>query len=126
LPDGIFSNPKSQFWQILEGLGMEKDGIFYGHLDNTTDVYYIFNAIWQFSGNLVYISPVLVYCVKENLATLLTPRGELKKLAHIGLAHSVAATTRTRVTHQRGDLRNGAGDAFHALGLGDLTKQGRI
>jgi hypothetical protein len=39
LPDGLFSNQKSQFGQILEGLKMEKAGIFlwsfgrfYGHL----------------------------------------------------------------------------------------------
>jgi hypothetical protein len=28
LPDGLFSNQKSQFGQILEGLGMENLGIF--------------------------------------------------------------------------------------------------
>jgi hypothetical protein len=33
LPDGISSNQKSQFGKILEGLGMEKVGIFYGHLE---------------------------------------------------------------------------------------------
>jgi hypothetical protein len=33
LPDGIFSNPKSQFGNFFEGLGMEKVGIFYGHLE---------------------------------------------------------------------------------------------
>jgi hypothetical protein len=32
--------------------------IYYGHLE-----YYI--AIWQFSGNLVQFSPVLVNCVKK-------------------------------------------------------------
>jgi hypothetical protein len=30
LPDGIFSNPKSQFGKILEGLGIKKVGMFYG------------------------------------------------------------------------------------------------
>jgi hypothetical protein len=33
LPDGIFSNQKCQFGVILEGLGMEKVGIFLGHLE---------------------------------------------------------------------------------------------
>jgi hypothetical protein len=33
LPDGIFPNQKSQFGKILEGLGMEKVDIFYGHLE---------------------------------------------------------------------------------------------
>jgi hypothetical protein len=33
LPDGLFSNQKSQFGLILEGLAMENLGIFYDHLD---------------------------------------------------------------------------------------------
>jgi hypothetical protein len=32
LPDGIFSNQKSHFGYILEGLVMDVFGIFYGHL----------------------------------------------------------------------------------------------
>jgi hypothetical protein len=31
LPDGLFSNPKSQFGFILDGLGMENVFIFYDH-----------------------------------------------------------------------------------------------
>jgi hypothetical protein len=34
----MFSNPKSQFGKILEGLEMEKVGIFYGNLGNITDI----------------------------------------------------------------------------------------
>jgi hypothetical protein len=43
LPDGIFSNQKSQFWYIWEGLGMENCGIFH--------VQYCFGIpmLWQFS-----------------------------------------------------------------------------
>jgi hypothetical protein len=33
LPDGLFSNQKYQFGKIFEGHGMEKFGIFYGHLE---------------------------------------------------------------------------------------------
>jgi hypothetical protein len=33
LPDGLFSNQKSQFWYNLEGLGMENVVIFYDHLE---------------------------------------------------------------------------------------------
>jgi hypothetical protein len=33
LPDGLFSNQKSQCGYILEGLGMENDVIFYDHLE---------------------------------------------------------------------------------------------
>jgi hypothetical protein len=32
LPDGLFSNQKSKFGSILEGLAMEDVGIFYGLL----------------------------------------------------------------------------------------------
>jgi hypothetical protein len=32
LPDGLFSNQKFKFGEILEGLAMEDVGIFYGHL----------------------------------------------------------------------------------------------
>jgi hypothetical protein len=36
LPDGTFSNQKSQFGQILEGLRMENFGIFYALLEYIT------------------------------------------------------------------------------------------
>jgi hypothetical protein len=42
LPDGSFSNQKSQFGQILEGLTIENDGLFYGHLE------------YMYCGHLVY------------------------------------------------------------------------
>jgi hypothetical protein len=45
LPDGIFSNQKSQFWLILEGLAMEDVGIFYDHLVYFTAIWYI---MWPF------------------------------------------------------------------------------
>jgi hypothetical protein len=32
LPDGLFSNQKLQFGQILDGLAMEDVGTFFGHL----------------------------------------------------------------------------------------------
>jgi hypothetical protein len=41
LPDGLFSNQKSKFWQILEGLAMEDVGILYGHLVHFTVFCYI-------------------------------------------------------------------------------------
>jgi hypothetical protein len=34
LPDGLFSNQKYQFGEILEDLAMEEFGIFYCHLVN--------------------------------------------------------------------------------------------
>jgi hypothetical protein len=69
LPDGFFSNPKSQFGKILEGLRLENVDIFYGHLKHFTDIW---DILWPF-GTFVfirYIFPVLVSCTKKNLATL--------------------------------------------------------
>jgi hypothetical protein len=76
LPDGIFSNHKSQFGQILEGVSIEEGGMFYCHLVYFTAIWPIllpfglfychlvyFTAIWQilcpfgiFHGCLVYFS----------------------------------------------------------------------
>jgi hypothetical protein len=60
LPDCIFHQKyqKSQVGFILEGLGMENVGIFYGHLVH-------FLVIW-------YIFPALVCRTTKNLATLVT------------------------------------------------------
>jgi hypothetical protein len=57
LPDGLFSNQKSQFGSILDGLAKENLDIFYDHF-----VYFtaIGNILWPFGifcGNLVYLSP---------------------------------------------------------------------
>jgi hypothetical protein len=45
---------------------MEKVGIFYVTLEFITVIWYI---LWPI-GNLHAISPILVLCVKKNLATL--------------------------------------------------------
>jgi hypothetical protein len=69
LPDGIFSNQKSNFWSILEGLAMEDVGIFgpfclfYGQMIHFMSIWYILWSFW-------YIFPVLVCCTEKNLATL--------------------------------------------------------
>jgi hypothetical protein len=43
--------PKIPLWVNFKGLGMEKVGIFFGHLEYITDMYFEhFTAIW-------YISP---------------------------------------------------------------------
>jgi hypothetical protein len=39
LPDGLFSNPKSQFGKILVGLRLKIFDVFYGYLDNLTDIW---------------------------------------------------------------------------------------
>jgi hypothetical protein len=63
LPDGLFSNQKSQFWKIFEGLAMENIGIFYDHLVSFTA---IGNILWSFG----IFHAVLVFCTKKNLASL--------------------------------------------------------
>jgi hypothetical protein len=71
LPDGLFSNQKSKFGKIFEGLAIEDDGIFYGHFTLTVFCYILW-TIGKVHGNLLYISfPVLVFFTKKNLATLL-------------------------------------------------------
>jgi hypothetical protein len=49
---------------ILEELVMLHVGLFHGHLVYFTAIWYI---LWLFG----IFSPVLVYCTKKNLATLL-------------------------------------------------------
>jgi uncharacterized membrane protein len=56
LPDGIFAYQKFQFGYILEGLGMEIVGIFYG---NSTAIWFI---LWSFGIAL----PVLVFYVYQE------------------------------------------------------------
>jgi hypothetical protein len=40
LPDGSFSYQKSKFGKILESLGMENVGIFWGHLEYCSHTWY--------------------------------------------------------------------------------------
>jgi hypothetical protein len=56
LPDGLFSNQKSNFGKILEGHAMEDDGIFYGHSVHFTVFWDILWAFGVISSNLVYFS----------------------------------------------------------------------
>jgi hypothetical protein len=81
LPDGFFSNPKSQFGQILEGLRLENMVIFYGHLE------YFFDHLvhWCSFGTFI---PVLVSCSKKYLATLgLAPDFTLLLHIFVGVKH---------------------------------------
>jgi hypothetical protein len=55
--------------KFLDGLAMEDDGIFYGHLVHFTVFCYI---LWTFG----IFFPILVFCTKKNLATLPESPGE--------------------------------------------------
>jgi hypothetical protein len=74
MPDRILSNHKSQFGYILEGLGTEKVGILFGHLENITAIWYILRPL----GHLVVICCIFprfgiiwYNIVSKNLATLI-------------------------------------------------------
>jgi hypothetical protein len=58
LPDGLFSNQKSQFLYILEGLAMEYVGIFYGHLVTFSAIWSIICPFGVFYGHLVYFMAI--------------------------------------------------------------------
>jgi hypothetical protein len=63
--------------KFLDGLAMEDDGIFYGHLVHFTVFCYI---LWTFGivRGIMYgiFFPILVFCTKKNLATLPESPGE--------------------------------------------------
>jgi hypothetical protein len=65
LPYGLFSNQKSHFWQILEGLAMENLGIFYDHLVYFTAIGNILGPFGIFCGNLVYFSPLWYFVPRK-------------------------------------------------------------
>jgi hypothetical protein len=58
LPEGFFSDQKSQFWYILECLKVE----------NVLVIWTILRPLGLFYGHLVisYIFPTLVYCTKKS------------------------------------------------------------
>jgi hypothetical protein len=41
LPDGLFFKPKIPIWENIKGLGMNKVGLFYGHLEYIMASWYI-------------------------------------------------------------------------------------
>jgi hypothetical protein len=61
LPDGLFSNQKSQFGLILEGLAIEDVSIFYG-------IWSILRPFDIFSDYLVYI--VVILCISLHVGIL--------------------------------------------------------
>jgi hypothetical protein len=55
LPDGLFSNQKSQFGKICEGLATEDFGTVYGHLVYFTSSWSILLPLGIFCGHLTYV-----------------------------------------------------------------------
>jgi hypothetical protein len=65
LPDGLFSNQKSKFGEILVGLALVDVGIFYGHLVHFTVFCY---TLWAFDivrGNLLYFFPFWYFVLRK-------------------------------------------------------------
>jgi hypothetical protein len=56
LPDGFFSNQKSQFGEILEGPRLENVAIFYGHLEYFKDIEDILGPFGTFCVHLIHFS----------------------------------------------------------------------
>jgi hypothetical protein len=71
LPDGLLLNQKSQFGKIFQGLRLENDDIFYGHLEYFADIWVILLTFGTICARLV-IFPVLVSCTMNDLATLVS------------------------------------------------------
>jgi phosphotransferase system glucose/maltose/N-acetylglucosamine-specific IIC component len=69
LPDGLFSNQKSQFWSNLEGHGLENLVIFYDHFKYFMANWYKLLPFGIFCGYLVFFTFWYVW-TKKNLATL--------------------------------------------------------
>jgi hypothetical protein len=65
LPDGLFSNQKSKFVELLEGLAMEDDGIFYGHLVYFTVFCCILWTFGKVRGNLIYFFPFWYFVTRK-------------------------------------------------------------
>jgi hypothetical protein len=72
LPDGFFSNQKSQFGNNFEDLGMQNVGIHilwpFGIFDS--DMVYL-TAVWCILWSFGIFFTFLVCCTKKNLATLI-------------------------------------------------------
>jgi hypothetical protein len=67
LPDDFFSNQKSQFEQILEGLRRENVEIFYGHLEYFTAIWNILRPFGIFYGHLEYFTAI--WCLLCSFGT---------------------------------------------------------
>jgi hypothetical protein len=70
---------------VLEGLGKQNVAIFYGHLVNFVVVCIQFYGNFDtFCCHFHYIfPPILVYCIKKNLATLIANEIHLKMSEYI-------------------------------------------
>jgi hypothetical protein len=83
LPDGFFSNQKYQFWYILEGLGMDIVGIFYGHLEYFTAIGYILWPFGIFSGIWGTFLPFWYVVLRKIWQPWSPPRTDSVKASHM-------------------------------------------
>jgi hypothetical protein len=75
LPEGIFSNQKSQFGQILECLAMKEAGKFYGHLVYFTAISYTLCPFRIFCGHFgKFFRFVMLYHEKSGNPVLVHQR----------------------------------------------------
>jgi hypothetical protein len=99
LPNGIFSDQKSQFCFIFGGLGIKNLGIFYCHFGT-------FKFLWcilpPFCGNLVFIFPFLCVAsirIWQPWLTLGRPDEIAEKIAQNVVSLSTSIVVRTFVNY---------------------------
>jgi hypothetical protein len=82
-----FSNQKSQFGKILEGLGMEDVSLFYSYFVYVTAIWYILRSFGIHLMAIWYIFPVLVCCPKKIWQPRSTVSGLEKGVAMTEVVH---------------------------------------
>jgi hypothetical protein len=75
LPDGKFSNQKSKFGLVVQGLAMEYVGILYGHLVSLTAVWYILWLFGTFFPIWKNLATLPGKCISQDVAFFCTPHG---------------------------------------------------
>jgi hypothetical protein len=73
LPDGLFSNQKSRFGQVLDGLRLENVDIFYGHLEHFTAIWYNLQPFGIVCGHLVHFPGFGIICQEKSCNPAVEP-----------------------------------------------------
>jgi hypothetical protein len=121
LQDGIFSNQKSLFGYILEIFGIGNVGIFCGHLEYFSTIWYVSCPFGIFCAHLVTFSPFW-YVVSREIwqprSVAQTPRGTEKMLLKVNHQVSVFPVLHevlVELGDPHGPLRKGHPVAGHGV-----------
>jgi hypothetical protein len=101
LPGGIFSNQKSLLWYILEGLGMENYGTYYGHLEYFMSICIFCDHFEYFVVFLVYISQFWYVAPRNIRQPCLSPSSKAYLLSSLSflVVSLFSPTLHNRVPH---------------------------